>query len=78
MGLCGLGGSFHSSLFSQMERPHASKGLGWTLQGEECFPQLFLFRSLHEKSAVTIFSIPLMCIFLSNQVTLPCSQFTTL
>lgn len=52
MGLCGLGGPFHSSLFSQIERLHPSKGLGWTLRGEECFPPLFLFQYLHEESAI--------------------------
>lgn len=52
MSLCGLGGPSHSSLFSQTERLHPSYGLGWTLKDEECFPQLFLFQSLHEELAI--------------------------
>lgn len=53
MGLRGQGGPFHSCLFAQIERLHPSKGLGGTLQGEECFPRLFLFQSLHEESAIS-------------------------
>lgn len=51
---------------SHRSNAYTQRRAGLTLKGEECIPQLFSFKSLREKSAITItiISILLMYMFL--------------